>query len=332
MSQPTRLAYGLVPLLGVLGEQRVPIEPLLAHADIPKFALEEPSYRIRLDQETQFTEAALACLKLPTPGIFVGKRYHLNSFGVLGLAALSAPSIFDLQRLLLSYPVLAWGMFECSIWRTAETGLLRLKPAVDLGACGEFFLTRDMVCAATIFRDAIGAAINPTLVCMQRPAPDDASAYQDVFRCPIRFNAADNELHFDHQLWQRTPLQANEMSFRFYEAQCRQISETFQGPLDYTDIVRSRLRSTTPIPALTEMASGLHLTERTLQRRLAAEGSRFAELLREVREERARQLLARKTLLMDEIAYRLGFRDNVAFSRAYKSWTGVSPSRHRPKG
>jgi AraC-like DNA-binding protein len=71
------------------------------------------------------------------------------------------------------------------------------------------------------------------------------------------------------------------------------------------------------------------LTQRTLQRRLAEEGASFSSLLRDAREEKAREYLARGGMAMEAIAGRLGFRDAVAFSHAFKDWTGQSPGAFR---
>jgi AraC-like DNA-binding protein len=104
-----------------------------------------------------------------------------------------------------------------------------------------------------------------------------------------------------------------------------------QEPLAYADVVRSRLRASTPIPALPAVVSALHLTQRTLQRRLDEEGTSYSALLAEVRLERATELMRRSGLQNDEIARALGFDDASAFSRAFKSWTGVSPRQYRER-
>ena len=100
-------------------------------------------------------------------------------------------------------------------------------------------------------------------------------------------------------------------------------------PLGYADIVTSRLKAATPLPSLSDLAIALHLMERTLQRRLAAEGTRFSVLLRQVRIERAQELLRRGHVMFDDIADRLGFQDAVAFCRAFKEWTGIAPREFR---
>ena len=67
------------------------------------------------------------------------------------------------------------------------------------------------------------------------------------------------------------------------------------------------------------------MNERTLQRRLAAEGTSFTALLREIRLERSRQYLQLRHMSLQDIAERLGYRDSVAFCHAYKEWTGQAP-------
>lgn len=69
----------------------------------------------------------------------------------------------------------------------------------------------------------------------------------------------------------------------------------------------------------------LGMTERTLLRRLKDEGTTFADVLRQLREERAFQYL-QQGVRLSEVAYLLGFSDNGTFSRAFKQWTGRRPS------
>lgn len=329
MSTPVRLAYGLGPVIQVLEDYGHAVTPLLGVAEIPRFALEEPSYRIRLDQEMKFTRLALAELKLPAAGLIVGRRYHLAMFGILGLAASCAPTLRDLFRTMLSYPVLAWGLIECSVWRDGAEGFVDLKENAEVGDCGSFFVERDMTCALTLLRDTLGPHVVPVSVRFRHLPPPDADAYEEFFGCDVLFGENVNQMRFDAGFWDEAPPQANEMSFRFFENQCRRVSDMLLEPFDYTDIVKSRLRSATPIPSLPELADALRMTERTLQRRLEAENTSFSTLLKEVRLERAVELLRHQDVRLDEIADTLGFKDAVAFSHAFKNWTGLSPSRYR---
>lgn len=74
-----------------------------------------------------------------------------------------------------------------------------------------------------------------------------------------------------------------------------------------------------------EVARALGCSRQTLYRRLKAEGATFAEILDRLRRRLALRLVREEGLSVKESAYRLGFSDPAAFSRAFKRWTGTSP-------
>jgi AraC-like DNA-binding protein len=77
------------------------------------------------------------------------------------------------------------------------------------------------------------------------------------------------------------------------------------------------------------VAGAMHMSARTLQRRLEQEGTRFTELLDGVRLELARRWLADADAPLFDVAMRLGFADLATFSRAFKRWTGMPPGQWR---
>src|SRR3546814_16217882 len=86
-------------------------------------------------------------------------------------------------------------------------------------------------------------------------------------------------------------------------------------------------RTDTLFPYTTLFRSkSLHMTERTLLRRLKEEGTTFSDVLDRVRLQLAFQYLKRSDLVIRDIAYMLGFSDEGTFSRAFKRWTGRRPS------
>ncbi|MGE0486388.1 MAG: helix-turn-helix domain-containing protein [Gammaproteobacteria bacterium] len=330
LATPTRLAYGLVPLIQLLEDRGRGVEAVLAAAEIPRFALEEPSFRITLAQELAFTRGALAEIPdEPCVSLEVGRRFHLSMFGLLGLAAACAASMREALRIFLSYPSLVWGVLEVTFWRNDADEYLAFEPGHVAGELAGYYVERDMGALLAMFRNAVGPAVRPGAVFLRRLRPAQAAAYDDFFGCPVSFGAAADEMHFPQALWDAVPPQANDRSRRYFENQCQQLNESMQAPFRYADIVRGRLRHATPIPSLPALATALFITPRTLQRRLAAEGTGFGELLQEVREARAQALLRRPSLAIEEIAWRLGFNDRDAFSRAFRAWTGLSPSAFR---
>jgi AraC-like DNA-binding protein len=83
------------------------------------------------------------------------------------------------------------------------------------------------------------------------------------------------------------------------------------------------------LPSLREVATGLHMSGRTLKRQLAAEGTSFSALVDEERRERAILMLQSQTVPLKKIAGSLGYANVANFSRAFLRWTGRRPSEHR---
>jgi AraC-like DNA-binding protein len=77
------------------------------------------------------------------------------------------------------------------------------------------------------------------------------------------------------------------------------------------------------------IARELHLSERTLQRKLRDKGTSFRKILENVRKMVALQYIRDTSTSMTEIAFLLGFSEQSAFSRAFKKWTGKSPVQYR---
>jgi AraC-like DNA-binding protein len=77
--------------------------------------------------------------------------------------------------------------------------------------------------------------------------------------------------------------------------------------------------------AMEATAKDLGMSTRSLQRRLADEGTCYNDVLSEIRAEFAKRYLARGTLSASEVAYLLGFTEPPAFFKAFKRWTGMTP-------
>jgi AraC-like DNA-binding protein len=89
------------------------------------------------------------------------------------------------------------------------------------------------------------------------------------------------------------------------------------------------LRSGSEFPTAATVALQLHMSESTLQRRLALEGCRYQQLLDQVRYRLAKEYLVGTILPVAEIASLLGFSDTTNFRRAFKRWSDTTPSDFR---
>ena len=85
------------------------------------------------------------------------------------------------------------------------------------------------------------------------------------------------------------------------------------------------------VPSEEQIAETLHVSARTLQRRLKAENTTFGEVVQETRLQLAQQLLASPDITATEVGLACGFADASAFTRAFRRWTGTTPSDYRDK-
>ena len=82
-------------------------------------------------------------------------------------------------------------------------------------------------------------------------------------------------------------------------------------------------------PSLEDISQRLNMTTRTLRRKLDEEGTNFKVLLEEAKRRDAIQLLDDRNLEIQRVATLLGYQDPANFTRAFRQWTGQTPSQYR---
>lgn len=177
-----------------------------------------------------------------------------------------------------------------------------------------------------------GRAINPLEIRFQGPAPADVEPYRQVFQAPLRFGAEHYALRFSRADMD-TPLPtANESLAQLHDRFAGEYLARFTGSR-VTHLARQVLCRLLPQgePKREVVASALHLSQRTLQRRLQEEGTSFQQLLDDTRRELAEQYLAQPNLTLLEIAYLLGFADPSNFFRAFRRWFDATPGEYRAR-
>jgi AraC-like DNA-binding protein len=161
-------------------------------------------------------------------------------------------------------------------------------------------------------------------------AAADVAPYLAAFRCPVFFDAPRDSLLFD-----RADLTA---PLPTSNAALAELHERFAGEyLRHFDRAQVSYRTREIIirrlpdgePRLDQVAEELHMSERTLRRRLEEEATSFFQLLDDTRRELAEQYLGRLHLSLAQAAYLLGFAEQSSFFRACKRWFEISPGQYR---
>lgn len=175
-----------------------------------------------------------------------------------------------------------------------------------------------------------GRDLRPLAVDFVNPEPADFQPYLQAFRCPLHFDAPIHRLLLTHEdVDQPLPTYNPKLA----ELHQRYVSE-HQHRLEnssYSFKVRGFV-----IPKLSrgnlqrgEIAKEMHVSERTLQRRLQEEGTSFQHLVDDIRRELAREYLSENKTTLTQTASLLGFSDQSTFFRACKRWFEMSPGEYR---
>ena len=300
---------------------------VLDRAGVDRFGLMDPAYSISIEQELQVLRQLRQQLPAPGLSLRLARAYRLRGFSVLGLAMQAAANPLAMLQLIMRYPRLAWGAFAGELRIEGRHLILAFEPQPRLGPLEGFLAERDSACALQVVEEARQAPLPLRRVRFRHAG--DPGPFEAFFRCPVAFRAGRTELVCDREAMLQPLPQADPMVCSFYSAQCERMSRDLDEPFRYADAVRRRLLGADPMPDIAGRARQMLLSPRTLQRRLAQEDCRYSELLRETRKVRASEMLRDSGQPLEKIAAVLGYRDAVAFSHAFKDWTGSSPRSWR---
>jgi AraC-like DNA-binding protein len=162
---------------------------------------------------------------------------------------------------------------------------------------------------------------------------DDASAFERTLGCRVESNATWNGVSVSRESWS-LPLRRRDAVLRqVLESQADEILArlpTRTGlTLDVQRVLRARVAGgDTRIAAV---ARQMALSPRTLQRRLAAEGVSYQQLLEDARKEAAGRYISGTMMAIGEVAYLVGYSDPAPFHRAFKRWYGTTPDVFRQR-
>lgn len=171
-----------------------------------------------------------------------------------------------------------------------------------------------------------------TEVLMAGPAPTYYAACAAQLPAPVRYDAGDYAIRIPRALMEAPLRLANPSAAAMAREACERELQARQDSREAALTARVRrllVQSEDRLPTLEEVASALHVSTRTLKRRLQEEGRNFRALVDHVLRERATQMLQEEGLSVSEVAFRLGYNDVSNFSRAFRRWTGQSPSDFR---
>lgn len=327
-------AYALL-LLDLVKRWQITDEEMLEGCPFTREQLTAPATRVAPDA---FRELILRAHELTGESglaVYVGLQMRVSSHGFLGFAAMTAPTVGDALLLVERFAATRFAAIGLSVHAEGATASLVLEEHARLATEERDFIVILLFVGLVHLAEALtGQPLEGGAeVTFAKPGYYDRLAHLIPASVRfIRFEQPTNRLVFDRAILALPLTTADSAAAQLARAQCeRELASLGDG-----DRTRDRVRELLPASAsgfrtIEEIARELHVSTRTLKRRLAAAGTTFSDLLDELRRERALQLVGDHKLTLDEIADRLGYSDVANFTRAFRRWTGTTPAALRKR-
>jgi AraC-like DNA-binding protein len=330
MKEPSALARVALMPLERTTRWGVDRAELLRAAKIDEAQLRDPDARIPFSAVVRLWHAAALHVGDPAFGLRLGCDACAREFGLVGYtmafsgtvgAALTRLARYD--RIVSETLVVHLDDGPEGVWVRIAAGpaLQAFRPAADAR----------LAALLSVCREIAAAPIAPLTVHFPYRRPADVSDYEKFFRGPLEFGAPATALLLSQGDLAR-PVRCSDEALTGY---LDQLAQQFLSSLDTEKTIRDRVRRllwsslSDGVPDLTEVARRLAMSPRTLQRRLRDEGTTFADVLTEFRQDMARPLLRDGQLAVSEVAFLLGYEDPSSFQRAFRRWSGRSPRAFR---
>jgi len=292
--------------------------------------LRDPELRVSFEDARYIWDQAQLLIDDPCAGLNAIHFWHPSTLGALGYAMLSSTTLrTSLQRLVRYQQTVA---HDTDITLTKTDKGMCFRQNAEFHQSGQLPLLVDVGLSSWLHlcRFNYGDVLDPVEVNLKRAEPDCKGRYYAMYRCPVNFSASENNLILPMEAMDTPLSNANRKLAHMHDRVLQQYLEQQQRGALVTQ-VRESIINHLPSGEVNkdQIAKALLMSNRTLQRRLQDESTSFADILNETRRELAINYIQDNSLPLIEVSYLLGFSDSAAFSRAFKRWTGRTPSEAR---
>lgn len=302
---------------------------LLAAGRMSELALADPDGRVALVSLYAIVEAIVAQTGDASFGLELVLGVEVEALDALGFLFMTSDTFGQGVERMLRYQRL-WNEGErCELESDGTTARLTYEPyGPSRPAHVQMAQVAMFDCVVNGPRFVPGLQFEQVRFRHARPA--DASTYERVLGVPVHFGCAGTEARFSGRMLSLPIPDANAQLCAFFERYTSAKVERLLPMTSTAQRLRAAIRAQLPDGEVTlpELAQRLHLSARTLQRRLSDEGTSLQSELDEVRRQQALYFLEGGTAIA-ELSWLLGYAEPSAFHRAFKRWTGTSPEAWR---
>jgi AraC-like DNA-binding protein len=275
--------------------------------------------------------AAIEATGDPSFGLVAGKSIALVRYGVIASVVMPSISLRQILEDILRFAPLSVQRSEIELEESGQAARLLLQPLVQAGPGGRF--RAEFVATTAIQMLRFTGAGNDDILQVDFPyaRPDGQDQrYAVAFGANIHFDRKVGAVSFNPALLDKKLAFHDPVAYLAARTRAEAMLAAMQAGIDLAERVRQwLLRSLPALPTVAETAQHLGVNERTLRRQLSALNTSHADLAQECQRLMAERLLAEGQMPLKRVAELLGFSSVHSFHRAFRRWSGLTPSEWR---
>lgn len=322
----------LQSLLRVVADRKEDGHALFVRAGLDPALFQHPDTRVPFALLLDAWHLAMEVLDDPGLGLVGAEQFHPAIYGPLASIIMTSPTLGDVATQLVRFQAIPENATHAELSLDGDEVVIaidsehfdadRIRPVVEYALSEIIGMARFLVDSQHHHR------IGFTRVRFRHEPSTALERYQAMLGATPEFGGSRNEVRFDASLLALPTACPNPALF---SSLLEQIAASQGSAGSMVEQVEQYLVSALPrgVPRIAEVAAHLNMTVRTLQRRLEQEQWRYAELLDDVRQRLACELLGREDASVTEVAFLLGFSEPSAFHKAFLRWTGTRPGEWR---
>jgi len=264
-------------------------------------------------------------------GLLVGQRATILSLGLVGRLMLHSETLGAALRGLVADLSVQDRIVVPTLEVEGDTAIFSYAVYQPGMESADQITDGAIACTVNAIRALLGADWAPMEVLLPRGQPADTEPYRRHFRAPVRFDHEMAALVLPRRCLELRIAGADPLLRAMLEERIKQLKDA-QGSEFLDDIRRLlRMRLTSNHHSADDIAGLLAMHRRTLSRRLHDGGIGYRAITNEVRFEIARQLLGDTEVPLAQIAAALDYSEASAFTRAFRRWSGETPTAWRAR-
>ena len=316
-----------------LRRRRLAVDNLLREVGLQKADLANPDNRLPQTPVFHLMERAASLTGDASYGMRLAASLGPRDRGLLGFIVLNSPTLIDAMVNIQRFYKVGREGHDCEIerygphvafrFRVADSALRGLRHTSDYLAATIVQGCRHLTCEA----------ISPVRVEFIHDEPDDHVEYAEFLCCPVKFGAEWDAVIYAEETTRLPVKSADSRLLEVLAATCRQLLGPVPTKRDLVREVRHLIieRLPTGSASIEAIAGQLGMSSKTLERRLAEQGESFSALLDRTRFYAVTHYLQDPDMRLAQVAYLAGFTEPAALVRAFKRWTGETPSKFRER-